>query len=679
MSSCLVVVPAILLTLLIVWICGHSRRRRPGEPPLVSGWIPVIGVTLDYATNPLGFLRETQKKYGDVFTCAIAGKYFTFVTDPFSFSTVVRQSRKLDFKKFSLGFSRRVFGHADFNDPQFSESYREVHGLFRQTLQGPSLQDLGESMMFNLQTTVLDRENGSMLCNPQTVLDRENGSMLCNPQTVLDRENGSMLCNPQTVLDRENESMLCNTQTVLDRENESMLCNPQTVLDRENGSMLCNPQTVLDRENGSMLCNPQTVLDRENGSMLCNPQTVLDRENESMLCNTQAVLDRENESMLCNTQTVLDRENESMLYNPQTVLDQENGSEHQWLEEGLQSFTNRIMFEAGFLTLFGKDPGFLQTSKTRMREFLAFDHAFPLLAAGVPIGLIPRVWRAREALAEELVHDELHQRKCISDLIHRRMEAFDRMHLDETGKARTHVCMLWASQANTLPAAFWSLYYTLRSPDALTAARTEINSVLSGQVLNNQDQRIELSREQLDSMTVLESIIEEALRLSSASMMIRVANEDFTLTLDSGQTADIRRGDHVALYPQLIHMDPEIYPNPTEFRFGRFLDENGQRKTHFFRNGRRLKHFLMPFGSGASECPGRFFALHEIKQFLAVTLWRYDLHLCDAGVQLDPDARRAGLGVLPPSRDVPLRYRRRTHTKHEENTHQIGEHLTGGV
>lgn len=60
-----------------------------------------------------------------------------------------------------------------------------------------------------------------------------------------------------------------------------------------------------------------------------------------------------------------------------------------------------------------------------------------------------------------------------------------------------------------------------------------------------------------------ESIIEEALRLSSASIMIRVASDDFTLTLDSGQTADVRKGDYIALYPQLIHLDPEIYPNPT--------------------------------------------------------------------------------------------------------------------
>ena len=59
------------------------------------------------------------------------------------------------------------------------------------------------------------------------------------------------------------------------------------------------------------------------------------------------------------------------------------------------------------------------------------------------------------------------------------------------------------------------------------------------------------------------SIIEEALRLSSASIMIRVANDDFNITLDSGQTAAIRKGDYIAMYPQLIHMDPDVYPNPT--------------------------------------------------------------------------------------------------------------------
>ncbi|KAL7876198.1 hypothetical protein AOLI_G00111610 [Acnodon oligacanthus] len=484
------------LSFLLLRVCGAPRRWQQGEPQLVKGWLPFFGVMLDYAKNPLRFLRATQQKYGEIFTCRIAGKYLTFITDPFSFSIVMRQGRNLDFHEFAMGFSHRVFGHADFTTPVYSESYEKIHSIFTQTLQGLPLEKLSESMLDNLQT----------------------------------------------------------------------------------------------------------------------------------------------------------------------VLGQHLPRERSWKEEGLQSFTSRIMFEAGYLTVFGKKNGVEAGSagavdtcmKKAKQDFFTFDRAFPVMAAGMPITLcVPALW-AREALAEKLLHGELRQRMCISDLIHLRMNAFDHMHLDEMGKARTHVCMLWASQANTLPSAFWSLYYTLRCPEALAAARTEVDKVLQelDQPMNDHDMPISLSKQQLDSMTVLESIIKEALRLSSASIMIRVANNDFTLTLNSGKTAAIRKGDYIALYPQLIHMDPDIYPHPMEFRYNRFLDKSGERRSQFFKNGRQLKNYLMPFGSGASKCPGRFFAMNEIKQFLTVVLWYYDLHLRDPDSRLLPDTTRAGLGVLPPKQDV---------------------------
>lgn len=96
-----------------------------------------------------------------------------------------------------------------------------------------------------------------------------------------------------------------------------------------------------------------------------------------------------------------------------------------------------------------------------------------------------------------------------------------------------------------------------------------------------------------------------------------------------------------------------------EFKYDRFLDEEGQRQSQFFKNGRQLKHYLVPFGSGASECPGRFFAMNEIKQFLLLALWHYDLQLSEPHDTLSPDRTRAGLGILPPSQDVLLRYRAR--------------------
>ncbi|XP_061094782.1 cytochrome P450 7A1 [Conger conger] len=509
MAEFTICVVVILFSIILTWLFGVSRKRQPraNEPPLVNGWIPFLGVALSYGRNPLAFLRSTQKKHGDIFTCKIAGKYITFITDPFSYSAVFRQGRNLDFQKFALGFASKVFGHADFSDPAYSGSYDGIHSIFRQTLQGPALEQLTTSMMDN-------------------------------------------------------------TQIVMQR-------------------------------------------------------------------NTLPG----------------------------------------WMKEGLQKFTNRIMFEAGYMTLFGKDERVLAEEDSVekrplmqkiIEDFLVFDKAFPEMAAGVPIHFCLRAFRAREALAEMLHHKHLRRNHCLSALIERRIDAFDRIShvIDELGKARTHLSMLWASQANTLPSAFWSLYYMLRSPGALNAAQREVDRVLRESDHNPviPGRPLILSKEQLDSMSVLGSIIEEALRLSSASIMIRVVNHDFTLALDSGLTRDIRKGDYIAMYPQMIHMDPEIYENPTEFRFDRYLDENGQKKTDFYKNGRRLKQFLIPFGSGTSECPGRFFAMCEIKQFLALVVWHYEMELEDVeNSPLTTDSTRAGLGILPPKRDVELRYRSREH------------------
>lgn len=45
-------------------------------------------------------------------------------------------------------------------------------------------------------------------------------------------------------------------------------------------------------------------------------------------------------------------------------------------------------------------------------------------------------------------------------------------------------------------------------------------------------------------------------------MNIRVAQEDFSLRLDGERSVAVRKGDIIALYPQSMHMDPEIYEEP---------------------------------------------------------------------------------------------------------------------
>ncbi|XP_048451949.1 cytochrome P450 7A1 [Rhincodon typus] len=509
------------MAVLSVWVVGtlaaltlglflllKIRRRREGEPPIENGWIPFIGCALEFSANPLKFLQTRQKKYGDVFTCKIAGNFITFITDPFSYSSVIRHGKHLDFQTIALKISRRVFGHADFTDAKYGVSYDEIHQIFNKTLQGISLDPLISSMMENLQFVMLQ--------------------------------------------------------------------------------------------------------------------------------------------------------------------DKKESDSRNWTTESLYAFSYRIMFEAGYLTLFGKSEKEMKHNKIEkikaqhtaiqsiMENFKVFDNVFPLLAAGIPILFLKVAKRSRMALAQALLHKNLRQNDNKSSLIEERMALFDRSPaLDDLSKGKTHITMLWASQANTLPAAFWSVYYLLRSQEALKAVKNEIENLLcvTNQKPGDINNPIIFTREQLDSMTAMGSLINESLRLSSASIMLRVATEDFVLTLDGGTKLAVRKGDQIGLYPQQLHFNPEIYEDPLEFKYDRFVDENGREKTTFYKNGRKLKYYLMPFGSGTSMCPGRYFAINEIKQFLALLLCYYDMELLDATAPIPPlDNSRVGLGILQPLHDVQFRY-----------------------
>lgn len=66
--------------------------------------------------------------------------------------------------------------------------------------------------------------------------------------------------------------------------------------------------------------------------------------------------------------------------------------------------------------------------------------------------------------------ENLSKRENVSDLISMRMILNDSLStFNDVSKARTHVALLWASQANTLPATFWSLFYMIRYVDTTSS------------------------------------------------------------------------------------------------------------------------------------------------------------------------------------------------------------------
>ncbi|XP_078073214.1 cytochrome P450 7B1 [Mustelus asterias] len=351
--------------------------------------------------------------------------------------------------------------------------------------------------------------------------------------------------------------------------------------------------------------------------------------------------------------------NASTMKNLQSVLKQEQMRPTDWRIESMFDFCCRILFETSYISLYGMAPKNEHKQIAELREkFLKFDKMFPYLVAGIPIELLGNTKMTRKELISYFTSGKLDQRLNMANIIRERKNLLEGYsYLQDHQRAAHHLAFLWAAHGNMFPAVFWALYYLVKNPEAHAAVHDEIEHVLQAA-----GQRpgpgfdISLSREDLDSMVILGSAIKESFRLCSSSMNIRVAQEDVTLTFKEEQRIKLRKGDWIALYPQILHMDPEVYENPEVYKYNRFV-ENGMEKTAFYKGGKKLRYYLMPFGSGSSMCPGRYFAVSEIKMFLSIILTSFDTEIVEGEKSVGLNNDRAGLGILLPDSDVQFRYK----------------------
>ncbi|XP_063779864.1 cytochrome P450 7B1 [Pseudophryne corroboree] len=357
----------------------------------------------------------------------------------------------------------------------------------------------------------------------------------------------------------------------------------------------------------------------------------------------------------------LDKLTDSMMKSLQHVFKWKFSQATDWKTEKMYQFCCSIMFEASFMTLYGRDPvadGRKVISEMR-EKFTKFDAKFPYLVINIPMALLGDTKNIRAQLIDFFMPQKMDTWLDLAEVIQARKEILEQYDvLRDYDKAAHHFAFLWASVGNTIPATFWAMYYLVSHPEALAAVRDEIDHLLqsTGQK-QGADYDIHITREQLDNLVLLGSAVNESLRLCSASMNIRVVQVDFLLELEDDQAVSLRKGDFVALYPPALHKDPEVFENPEEYKYDRFV-EDGKEKTTFYKKGKKLKYFLMPFGSGISKCPGRFFAVNEIKQFLTALLVYVDMELVE-NKSVGQDNSRSGLGILLPGSDIEFRFKPR--------------------
>ncbi|XP_048667895.1 prostacyclin synthase [Marmota marmota marmota] len=213
-------------------------------------------------------------------------------------------------------------------------------------------------------------------------------------------------------------------------------------------------------------------------------------------------------------------------------------------------------------------------------------------------------------------------------------------------------------QGNTGPAAFWLLLFLLKNPEALAAVRGELERVL-WRAEQPVSQMTTLPQKVLDNMPVLDSVLDETLRLTAAPFITREVVVDMAMPMADGREFSLRRGDRLLLFPFLSpQRDPDIYSDPETFKYDRFLNADGSEKRDFYKDGKRLKHPSVPWGAGHNQCLGRGYAVSSMKQFVVLVLTHCDLELIRADVEVPEfDLSRYGFGLMQPELDVPVRFR----------------------
>ncbi|XP_056247337.1 5-beta-cholestane-3-alpha,7-alpha-diol 12-alpha-hydroxylase-like [Seriola aureovittata] len=371
------------------------------------------------------------------------------------------------------------------------------------------------------------------------------------------------------------------------------------------------------------------------------------------------------------TQAMMGNLQNLMLHNIGSAADQST-----WIEDGLFMYSYNILFRAGYLSLYGNVPHQSEGSEEKAKErdraesealfyqFRKYDQLFPNLAYGV---LPPRKRLEAERLME-FFWDALSVQKTktkdnISGWVWDMQQTKGELGVTESMINKYMFVLLWASQGNTGPSAFWLLLFLMKHPDAMAAVKGEIDKVLkeSGQEVRQGGPLVNLTREMLMKTPILDSAVEETLRLTAAPLLTRAVLHDMTLKMADGREYIIRKGDRMAMFPYIaVHIDPEIHPDPHSFQYDRFLNPDGSKKTDFYKAGKKVKYYNMPWGAGVSMCPGRFFATNELKQFVFLMLVYFEFELKNPDEKIpEIDFKRWGFGSMQPDRDVQFQYRLR--------------------
>ncbi|KAL4600295.1 hypothetical protein ACB092_11G188500 [Castanea dentata] len=255
------------------------------------------------------------------------------------------------------------------------------------------------------------------------------------------------------------------------------------------------------------------------------------------------------------------------------------------------------------------------------REYTALNYGVRAMAINIPGFAYHKALKARKNLVatfQSVVDDRRNQKKV--SVPTKKKDMMDALIdvKDENGRKLTDeeiidilVMYLNAGHESSGHTAMWATIFLNQHPEYLQKAKKEQEEIVRKRLPEQKG----LTLKEIREMEYLSKVIDETLRVITFSLTVfREAKKDVNI---AGYT--IPKGWRVLVWFRSVHLDPEIYENPKEFKPSRW--DNFTPKAGAF----------LPFGAGTRLCPGNDLAKLEISIFLHHFLLNYQLERLNPG------------------------------------------------
>lgn len=179
----------------VTWVYMYTPIQKVGAPPLVPSYIPWFGNSFEFYKNPVQFIVECQKKYGNIFTIYIGGIYFTYIMDPDEMKTFFMTTREktVSFDDAVVEFVCRVF-----NVPRsmFFDFHKDLITLVRGSMSTGFLQETSQNLSKDLENVLgewKDEGQGELFNTLYKIVFRSNLKYLIGKNYLKVLDSGDMM------------------------------------------------------------------------------------------------------------------------------------------------------------------------------------------------------------------------------------------------------------------------------------------------------------------------------------------------------------------------------------------------------------------------------------------------------------------------------------------------------